>query len=422
MDDFDVAIVGSGPAGCATALHLSSIVPRRSNNGIILIEKHSHPREKLCGGALSHLALHQLKRLGLCWKEIPSFSVRNSVFRMGNRCLIVNGDPAGAIIRRNEFDAWLANQCKARGVLLLQNEELLDAKRERGWVGLQTTNQKFRARVVVGADGVSSVVRRKLVPRIDGMHRKEKSVCRLLEILTRSRDVGSTFSRNGMLVDFTPCLEGIPGYYWRFPSYINETPYLNRGIFDSRFFASGKQQTLKKCFEKELRGRGVRNSECDQLEGGVLRCFDPHQMFSWDNALLVGDAAGADPFIGEGISFALAYGEVAAKEISEAFLKKNFSFSTYRSRVMQNPVLTQLRARTRFASLFYRRHPIVLRQSWKLLEFAAPFLFLQEQLLGLHPYPTRVSRVRIDDLLNSDLTSPHSDGRFLQEILRISDW
>ena len=66
-----------------------------------------------------------------------------------------------------------------------------------------------------------------------------------------------------------------------------------------------------------------------------------------------GDAAGADPFLGEGISIALAYGALAARQIGEAFAQQDFSFGAYRRRVLASSLGQALMARWLLAYLIY---------------------------------------------------------------------
>lgn len=69
--------------------------------------------------------------------------------------------------------------------------------------------------------------------------------------------------------------------------------------------------------------------------------------------LLVGDAAGADPFLGEGISIALGYGALAAHAIGEAFQQNEFSFDGYRRRVLRSALGQVLIARWVVAHIVY---------------------------------------------------------------------
>jgi flavin-dependent dehydrogenase len=102
------------------------------------------------------------------------------------------------------------------------------------------------------------------------------------------------------------------------------------------------------------------------LKGHPIHWFDPQGMFSRPRLLLVGDAAGVDPLLGEGISFALAYGEVAAAAISEAFARQEFSFAGYRSRIVAHRILSHLPMRARLARLAYRfNYPWLVRLFWR---------------------------------------------------------
>jgi hypothetical protein len=67
------------------------------------------------------------------------------------------------------------------------------------------------------------------------------------------------------------------------------------------------------------------------------------------SVLLAGDAAGVDPLLGEGISFALAYGEVVAEAIAAAFAQRRFDFADYPRRVRRHALLGQLPARASLA-------------------------------------------------------------------------
>jgi hypothetical protein len=69
--------------------------------------------------------------------------------------------------------------------------------------------------------------------------------------------------------------------------------------------------------------------------------------------LLVGDAAGADPFLGEGISMALGYGALAAREIGEAFQHNDFSFYRFRRRVLRSALGQMLIIRWFLAQVIY---------------------------------------------------------------------
>lgn len=106
---------------------------------------------------------------------------------------------------------------------------------------------------------------------------------------------------------------------------------------------------MKTEFERSLASRGYDLKDY-KLQGFPIRPLDRRTPLSTDRVLFVGDAAGADPLAGEGISFGLGYGRAAAAEISNAFARRNFSFANYRERLNQDPLFRHLMFRVRLPS------------------------------------------------------------------------
>ena len=74
------------------------------------------------------------------------------------------------------------------------------------------------------------------------------------------------------------------------------------------------------------------------FQGHPIHMYDPFEPLSAPGLLLVGDAAGIDPLLGEGISPALAFGRVAADAIEAAFRSNDFSLKDYGRRVFLSEV------------------------------------------------------------------------------------
>jgi flavin-dependent dehydrogenase len=114
-----------------------------------------------------------------------------------------------------------------------------------------------------------------------------------------------------------------------------------------------------------------------ELQGHPLHWFDPRSTFSRPHAILVGDAAGADPLFGEGIGYALHYGRPAARAIEAAFRSGDFSFRDYRRRVLLDWVGRDLTLRAISAALTYRlitMHPRRARLAVACLKRIVPFI------------------------------------------------
>ncbi len=345
VEQVDVLIVGSGPSGTSTALHLVRQNPEWALKTVV-IDKAIHPREKLCGGGITHMGQRVLARLGIPF-EPDHIAIREARVNFQDLSFTFVGNPVFRVVRRDVFDHWLVQKVEEWGVKVRQGEALKKIQVLPEYVEVVTDKAVFQAKVVVAADGSRSTVRQKL--KWDD----ESRVARLLEILTPEDPQKSEEFRDGVAVlDFTATTRGMQGYYWDFPSKVNGETYMNRGIFDSRTQPKRAKVNLVEELRDFLADRD-RNLDDYQLKGHPIRWFDKEGRFAIPRVLLAGDAAGTDPLVGEGISFALGYGDVAAQAIVDAFERQDFSFSDYRERILDHDLLGQLPLRLRLARLVY---------------------------------------------------------------------
>ena len=347
---YDVIIVGAGPAGISTALHLAKLAPELVARTLIL-EKVRHPRHKLCGGGLLPDAEFILRSLGLDSAEVPHVDVDWAHFDFNGRGFRMRGERKGAYafrtIRRHEFDAWLAGKARQAGFLIEEDTAVSRVSVSGEEAVVETERGTYRARVVVGADGSKSVVRRLVVP-----HEASHSA-RLLEIVTEPRPETSFHAQTNSYFDFMYVPQGILGYSWDFPALEGGQPVRVRGIYDSNVYPLKTEISLQAALADEFGRHGYRLEEYN-LEGHPLRWFEAKQALSGAHVLLAGDAAGADALFGEGISIALGYGGLAAQAIQEAFGRGDFSFREYRKSILHSELGKALRRRTWMAKFYYR--------------------------------------------------------------------
>ncbi len=342
--DLDLAIVGGGPAGIATALFFAAAAPARVGR-IAVLEKARYPREKICAGAIGTRADRLLERIGVR-VEVPSAYVRgfSVITRRGALALRDEGAPrpVGRVVRRAEFDHAFAEQARARGVRVIEGARVTGVAIERDGVRLQTSAGEIHARAVVGADGVGSFVRRALgVPR-------GRWLAQVVEVDTPAAEGDP--ARDLLHFDLTDGT--LVGYAWDFPTIVGGEQLVCRGLYELRpdsgliDGAPREAQDLGERLLARLARQGL--SGAVRLKRFSERGLSLHEPLARPRALLVGEAAGIDPALGEGIAQAVLYGATAGPYLASCFARGDLSFADWplvlrRSRVGLDLVL---RART----------------------------------------------------------------------------
>ncbi len=352
--ELDIVIVGGGPAGLSTWLHLHSEDPRLAAR-TLLIEKAVYPRDKLCGGGIVPQADQVLRDLGVGLR-VPSVLIQHVDYVFGPSRLRWNHPHAFRVVRRYEFDHALARAAVERGLTLNVGEAFRRFERSGQSLVVETTRGRYRVLALIGADGASSLVRRAMSLR------ERPRMSRLLEVVMPApRRTPLDFTSDTAVFDFSPVTQGLQGYVWHFPCLVAGVPSFNRGIFDSRVYPDRVPAKLNKVFAEALKEQAS-FSESSTWSAHPERWFDPQGMYAQPNVLLVGDAAGVEPTFGEGISYALRYGAVAAKYLVQSFQRSDFSFRDYRDRLLASPMGMALFFQTITARQMYADAPDALEQ------------------------------------------------------------
>jgi geranylgeranyl reductase family protein len=150
-----VAIIGAGPAGSATALHLAQL----GIDGVTIVDLHEFPRHKTCGSGLSPRAITALKELQV-WDAVEPIAYPITglrlVSREGNEAWMSGGDRAGAVIcLRHDLDFEIHKRSLERGVNFLSGFAA-DTPIVRGgrWAGIRAKDgREVHADHVVVANG-----------------------------------------------------------------------------------------------------------------------------------------------------------------------------------------------------------------------------------------------------------------------------
>lgn len=338
-------IVGGGPAGISTWLHLHKYAPELASR-TILIEKEKYPRDKICGGALLDWGQNIIKKLGIKI-DIPNVSINNVIYRNGNEEYCHKIPNFLKIVHRFEFDHFFAKEAISRGLTLHQNESFLDYSKSDDSIKVNTNKKKYKVKVLVGADGAISKVRTnmKLSTRL-----RFATGLKVFSPINPKFD--AEFKDNTALLDFTPVKYGLQGYVWHFPCIKDGKTFMNHGICNARVNPNKKRINVKDIFIKELKSRNI-NLPVSSWQGHPVPWNDDFSEISKPNVILVGDAAGIDPLIGGGIHLSLSYGDFASDAIINAFQNKNYSFNDYENRFMNHSVGKYIRRLTYLAHEIY---------------------------------------------------------------------
>jgi len=382
--EHDIIIIGGGPGGLSTALHLHWIAPHLSHR-ILILEKEHYPRSKLCAGGLTFDAESILENLNLDVNEVPHVFADDIHFDFEAKGLLIRIPKRHAlrIIRRDEFDNWLANKVMSRGIRIKEGVTVKNIVPQTDEVIVETNSGVHKAQIVVGADGSNGITRRCVFPR------EPVYTARVLEVITHSQMPSYSPSRNlegaharrwgSAFFEFSPVPNNIAGYIWDFPTQIKGKPMRCWGIYDTNILANEARPQLREPLATEMQRLGLHLKDYE-IRGHPIRWFSPKSRMSVPHVLLVGDAVGADPIFGEGISIALGYGALAAQEIYESIQQGDLSFHGFRKRVVGSALGQTLIARWVIAHIIYpikwRWFQILLWHALKAFVLAGAWVFV----------------------------------------------
>ncbi len=330
--DADVIVVGAGPGGSATAHHLA-----RAGHDVLLLEKTSFPREKVCGDGLTPRAVRSLVSMGLDTSEQAGW-LHNKGLRIiggGMRLEIpwpeLASYPAYGLVRpRSDFDDLLARQAVKSGAVLRENTTVTGPVLDKAGriTGVTTKGENgavtYSAPLVVAADGNSSRLSlamglekrddRPMGVAVRTYYRSPRHDDDWLESWLELWDRDEKTGRERLL----------PGYGWIF-GVGDGTSNVGLGILNTST-AWGQvdyKDLLKRWLDQTPEEWGFRDENRTQpVRGAALPMGFNRQPHYTRGMLLVGDSGGmVNPFNGEGIAYAMESGEIAAQTIAQALAR-----------------------------------------------------------------------------------------------------
>ncbi len=347
-----IMIVGAGPAGVSTWLHLKKNAHQLADR-TLMIDKSIFPRDKLCAGGVGGWSADVLRDLEIDL-DIPSVFISDVEFKFGNELYQFHQPNFFRVVHRIDFDHALVKVALNRGIELHQDEMFLDAIHENNMLIVKTNRGRYNVQALIGADGALSAVSRKTMP-----FRKPR-LAKTIQIHAKADpQFDLEFQDKKMSIDLSPFKEGLQGYLWHFPCLINNTPSIAHGIGDFRIHRDRPKADMKKIFSLELQSRNI-HPKPKLWSSKPIRWFSKKDIVSQSNVLLVGDAAGIEPAFGGGIHLSLSYGEVAAQAVIDAFKNNDLSFRDYGRRLQSHLVGEWINKCTKLALEMYsgRMNPL----------------------------------------------------------------
>jgi len=293
MQEYQTIIIGAGPAGLIAGRHLK--------NALVLDKKKEIGRPVQCGEGISRNAL---KMQGI---EPDDLWISCKIHKMER--IMPNGraigkfhkETMGYVIDREKFEKYLARDVKAEIKL---DTKVINLKFENNlWEVVAENGGVFKAKYIIGADGPSSIVRRKVFPENQNKMKFVPAVEYLIKT-EKELDIKT-------IKIYFDNKKYNHGYAWIFPKSKNTA---NVGIGSIGNFSKEFDEFLKNVIKKNYGNYNILENRSGTIPvANISQC-----KIYRDGAFLVGDAAGlADPIFKGGMSQAMTSGKIAAECILE---------------------------------------------------------------------------------------------------------
>ena len=293
MQRYDALVVGAGPAGSSTAIHLA-----RAGAQVLLVDKARFPRDKPCGGGLTGRALKRIPvdPSPVVERDVDRFELR---LRYGSSFARAHDAPLIRMTQRRLLDAFLVEQAVAAGVELRDGVKVEEIEPSETGVAARVGGAPVHGGVLVGADGANGVVAR-AIGVDEGIVRGVALEGNVPLEAIRVDDVERT-----AVIE----LAALPGGYgWVFP----KGDHANLGV--GGWGSEGPR--LRDHLARLAMAHGVDPGALTQLRGHRLPMRRLGTPAGSGRTLLVGDAAGlVDPLSGDGMYEAFVSARLAADAI-----------------------------------------------------------------------------------------------------------
>ncbi|CAB1056719.1 Geranylgeranyl diphosphate reductase (EC [Olavius sp. associated proteobacterium Delta 1] len=326
INSFDVIVIGAGPAG-STAAYLLALTGFK----VLIIDKSTFPRDKLCGGLLTLKSIKLLE--GIFSTSVDYLKARRVItyqsfsYKVGNSTgASVKGrlDNPFHFVNRKTYDHYWLKKAQGAGVEFKAGEKVVCLELSRKQVTTQSGRQ-FVGNFIFGADGALSWTRRFLSAKGVIKPDRKSELATTLEVLIPNRQVTGLQDYPTIYFGHTPW-----GYAWSFPGdqhQILGIAGLNRQA--GRF--------INDDFTTFLKSLHISRQDIPRPKSHALPYGNYLTRPGYNNVLLLGDASGlADPLLGEGIYYAHKSAYLAAKAVMNSYSEPQDALTKYRRYLMRD--------------------------------------------------------------------------------------
>ncbi|MFQ5441789.1 MAG: geranylgeranyl reductase family protein [Thermodesulfobacteriota bacterium] len=332
---YDAIVVGLGPAGSTAAYRLAS-----EGLNVLAFDKEKFPRYKPCGGCISTKVEDVL---GFDISGVIEDTVRGAVFtyKSGRTMEILSDRPVGYNVMRDRFDNLLVEKAREAGAETIEGCRVTGLEETGDSVSVVTShNETFKAKFLVGADGASGFVGRDYF----GLDKREAAVSITAEVPSNgnlAHDVTGKLFIDFGLVPF--------GYGWIFP----KKECLSVGMAGDIEKVRGK---VKGYFSSFVKTHGLlKDMEVSERTGWTVPIFYNPEFNAVKGRVLVAGDTGhlVDPFLGEGIYYAIHTAGAAADAIASCIRDGSADLSPYQ-KWLEREIYPEFRAAEKISSLVYK--------------------------------------------------------------------
>ncbi|MGB3714198.1 MAG: NAD(P)/FAD-dependent oxidoreductase [Candidatus Promineifilaceae bacterium] len=321
----EVIVVGAGPSGASAATAMA-----QRGRDVLLIDRARFPRDKTCGDGIPASAIEILYSLGMKDKVLASnfYEIQRVLLSSPSGYTLVapikqakNGGHT-YVIPRMQFDALIQEHAVESGVSFLEGHVTGPIIENGRVIGVKVksggTEEEILAKVVIGADGVTSSIARVLRPD------KQEDKHRAVALRAYIEDIEEL----PRIAEFYLYNEILPGYAWIFPLGEGKAN-IGLGMRLDKYREAGTSlEELLDIFLNmpAIKGRLHQGGRMEGVAIWQLNFGSQHMQRAYDGAILIGDAAGLiNPLTGGGITNGVQSAVIAADVVDKAFSTGDFS-------------------------------------------------------------------------------------------------